>query len=116
MEDTEMAKNEDYNRLIRSSRWKRLRARKLTRNPLCEDCEERGRTALATEVHHVRPVEDAAGRREMESLMFDPHNLRSLCHDCHIRTHTELGRNSKERVRQRNESRLEGFKRRFLDT
>ena len=36
------------------------------------------RAVAATEVHHVRPLEQAASRAEMDRLAFDPDNLR-LC-------------------------------------
>lgn len=75
--------------MIHTERWLRLRRAKLTRAPLCERCSEEGRTSAATEVHHVKPVEDGLTCREKERLMFDYHNLRALCHDCHVRTHSK---------------------------
>ena len=41
---------------------------------------------------YKRQVEDAMTQTEMRRLMFDVHNLRSMCHDCHVKTHTEMGR------------------------
>ena len=87
-----MAKDKDYRRLIHTAQWVRLRRAKLTAFPLCERCREEGRLAPATEVHHIRPVEEGLTLREKEQLMFDPHNLRALCHECHVKTHTEMGR------------------------
>lgn len=34
--------------------------------------------------------------------MYDPHNLRALCHDCHVRVHTEAGRSGREATKKRN--------------
>ena len=82
-----MAKDKDYRRLIHSNRWIKLRRAKLTACPLCEDCKETGRITPATEVHHIKPVEDALNLADKESLMFDIHNLRALCHDCHVAAH-----------------------------
>ena len=68
-----MAKDKDYRRLIHSNRWIKLRRAKLTACPLCEDCKETGRITPATEVHHIKPVEDALNLVDKESLMFDIH-------------------------------------------
>ena len=38
---------------------------------------------------------------------YDPHNLRALCHDCHVKTHTELGRSGKEATKKRNARHVE---------
>ncbi|MCM1484071.1 MAG: HNH endonuclease [Muribaculaceae bacterium] len=97
-----MAKDEDYNRLIRTAQWRRLRKAVLTAHPLCQRCSEEGRISAACEVHHVCPVEEALTYGEKSQLMFDPHNLRALCHDCHVRTHTEMGRSGKEASKERN--------------
>ena len=53
-----------------SKRWRILRRRKLTLNPICERCDER----LATDVHHVHGV-------EQDPWSLD--GLESLCHACH---------------------------------
>jgi len=55
--------------------WRRIRARKLQTDPLCERCLKNGRTTSATEVHHVTP----------RSLGGDhsPSNLMSICTPCH---------------------------------
>jgi 5-methylcytosine-specific restriction protein A len=69
---------------IRSSpRWRALRRLKLARDPLCEDCRERGRTEPASQVHHVEPLV----RRP--DLAFEMGNLRSLCTTCHARREAE---------------------------
>ena len=62
-----------------SQRWKKVRAIKLARDPLCEDCRKHGRTEPATQVHHVEPLV------QRPDLAFDPVNLMSLCTTCHAR-------------------------------
>ena len=109
-----MAKDADYRRLIHTRRWLELRRRVLTERPLCQRCAEEGFVTAATEVHHVLPVEEAVTFREKERLMFDRSNLRALCHACHVRTHTEMGRCGRAMTRRRNEARSESFRRRFF--
>ncbi len=109
-----MAKDKDYKRLIARNRWLRLRKAKLTAQPLCERCKEEGRVTPASEVHHIVPVEDGLTLTEKEALMYDHRNLRSLCHDCHVKTHTEMGRSGKAQAKRRAESQLERFADKFM--
>lgn len=109
-----MAKDKDYIQLIHTNRWLRLRRDKLSAQPLCERCSESGTVRAATEVHHVTPVEDGLTRAEKERLMYDYSNLRALCHDCHVKTHTEMGRCGKEQAKKRAREHLKRFKERFL--
>ncbi|MHC4464526.1 MAG: HNH endonuclease [Planctomycetota bacterium] len=71
-------------------RWRKLRARKLKKDPLCEMHLEAGRVVAATMVDHIVPHE---GREE---LMLDEENLQSMCTSCHNfktgRERTERGR------------------------
>lgn len=97
-----MAKDRDYQKLINTSRWLRLRRAVLTAQPLCQRCKDEGRITAATEVHHVRPVEEAITYTDKRQRMYDAHNLRALCHDCHVRTHTEAGRSGREATKRRN--------------
>ena len=97
------SKDEDYRRLLTSYRWLRLRQLKLSRNPLCERCEAEGYVTAATEVHHVIPVEEGVTSLDKERLCYDMGNLRSLCHACHVRTHTESGRCGKAAALDRRE-------------
>ena len=96
-----MAKDKDYQRLINTSQWLRLRRDILTAHPLCQRCQAEGKITAATEVHHVRPVEEAINYAEKRRRMYDPANLRALCHDCHVRTHTEAGRSGREATKVR---------------
>lgn len=109
-----MARDNDYRRMIHTGRWLRLRRDKLGDFPLCERCEEEGRHSPATEVHHVVPVEDAVTRQDKERLMFDYHNLRALCHDCHVRTHTEMGRSGRAYAERRGKDGIRRFVDKFI--
>ena len=110
-----MAKDKDYMQLIGTARWLRLRHAKLSKNPECERClEETGRPVPATEVHHVTHVEQGLTRSDKENLMYDFGNLRSLCHDCHIKTHTEMGRSGKKQAKQKAKRQLDAFCKKFL--
>ena len=97
-----MAKDKDYMKLIHTARWLKLRRDILSQNPICQRCQADGRVTAATEVHHIRPVEEAVTLSEKRQRMYDPTNLRALCHDCHVKTHTELGRCGKEATKRRN--------------
>lgn len=110
-----MAKDGDYMRLISTARWRDLRRQKLTARPLCERCEAEGRLNFATEVHHITPVETGLSLRDKEALMFSYSNLQSLCHECHVRTHTEMGRGGRRRNEEAARARLDGFRRKFLE-
>lgn len=109
-----MAKDATYNRLIHSERWLLLRRDIITRHPVCQRCEEEGRLTPACEVHHIIPAETAINESEMRRLMFDPHNLRALCHDCHVKTHTEMGRSGREATKKRNREQVTAVVRKFF--
>lgn len=96
-----MANDKQYQKLIHTTRWLKLRREVLTAQPLCQRCLAEGRTTAATELHHVKPVEEALNPTEKIQRMYDPHNLRPLCHDCHVKTHTELGRCGRVANKQR---------------
>lgn len=102
-----MAKDKDYIRMIHSSRWQYLRRDVLSLHPLCEICESEGSITAATEVHHRTPVEYGLNAMEKQRLMFNPNNLQALCHACHVRVHTEMGRSGKEATKRRNEAQIQ---------
>ena len=83
-----------YKELIQSPRWRRVRNLYLHQHPICERCGK-----LATEVHHINNLmlyrDDPI---KMEQMAFDEDNLMALCHDCHNKVHTEMGKN-KNRVK-----------------
>lgn len=77
-------------RIRSSKRWQRVRALKLSINPLCEDPfgthAKSNATVAAREVHHVKPL---ALRPD---LAFRLDNLQSLCHACHDRIEQDARR------------------------
>lgn len=95
--------------MITGARWQRLRRQVLGEHPLCERCAEEGYVKAASEVHHVRPAESGATPDERERLMYDPGNLRALCHECHVKTHIELGRSGRRLSRERAQATSQGF-------
>lgn len=109
-----MSKDINYRRMINSTRWLKLRKKKLNSHPLCQDCEADKRFVAATEVHHVVPCETAKSIGDMERLMFDETNLRSLCHDCHVLTHKRLSSHSKDAIRKNIDTSNERFVDRYL--
>lgn len=109
-----MQKDKYYRKLIHTAQWVKLRHEKLTACPLCERCKAEGRITAASEVHHIKPVEDALSMREKQDLMFDYHNLRALCHDCHVLTHTEMGRSGKDYAKRVASTQREAFRKKFL--
>jgi len=76
MADPALARAE---KIRNSTRWRKVRAVKLARHPLCEDCDEHGRVEVAVQVHHLE------GLATRPDLAFDMENLRSLCTTCHAR-------------------------------
>jgi 5-methylcytosine-specific restriction protein A len=68
-------------RLYNSARWRRLRARKLAADPLCEceHCFSEGLTTAANVVDHHIP------HRGDEGLFYDWSNLRAMAKRCHDR-------------------------------
>ena len=109
-----MAKDETYKRLIHTARWVRLRRDVLTAHPLCERCEAEGFVTPACEVHHRTPVEEAVSAADKERLMFNPSNLRALCHACHVKAHVEMGRSGKAATKRRNAEQVAGAIKRFF--
>lgn len=104
-----MTPRERYRKLLNSARWHEVRAAVIARDcGLCRDCAERGLIRVATEVHHIVPVETAgASAVRMEELALDSTNLISLCHACHRERHRELrlhGARGRERRRYRDET------------
>lgn len=62
-----------------SRSWRKLRAQKLSRDPLCAWCLERGKVTAADTVDHVKP------RQTHPELAMEWSNLRSCCASCHSR-------------------------------
>ena len=93
-----MSRSPEYQKLLNSPRWKKLRAWKLSVNPLCELCQAEGYVRLAVDVHHKLPVEGAKYYSEMVQRCFQKTNLQSLCVQCHIRVHQEMASHTKQTV------------------
>lgn len=109
-----MRSDKYYQALIHTSKWQRLRRWKLKEHPMCELCEQKGRTTLATEVHHVTPVEFGLNNDQKKELMFNAGNLMSLCHQCHVELHTTMGRSGSKRLKEMTKVQLNEFKRKYL--
>ena len=65
------------------TQWRKIRARYIADNPLCEMCKDDGRLTPADTVHHKRRIADG-GTNESE-------NLQALCSSCHSRLHAKDG-------------------------
>lgn len=57
--------------------WEKLARRWLRENPLCAECDRRGKVEPAVAVDHMVPLKDCPDRR------LDVTNLQSLCSPCH---------------------------------
>lgn len=67
-----------------SPRWARKRQHILRRDGyMCQVCRRYGKQVEATEVHHIKHLEDAPDLALVDS------NLISLCHRCHWLQHPE---------------------------
>lgn len=63
--------------------WRKLRVQALERDHyLCQECLRQRRFTKATEVHHIKPLE------EFPELGLTLSNLESLCWSCHEATKT----------------------------
>nr|DAH08110.1 MAG TPA: HNH endonuclease [Caudoviricetes sp.] len=61
-----------------STAWRKVRAVKLSQDPLCEECARQGMAVPAQMVDHIRPINEGGAALDMK-------NLQSLCHTCHNR-------------------------------
>lgn len=114
IKELKMSKDYNYRKMIQSVRWQRLRKEKLKLNPICQDCLEDGIYTPAQCVHHITPCETARSVRQMEELMFNLGNLRSLCNDCHVITHKRLASHSKDAQRRNTDDRNKRFMEKFF--
>lgn len=97
-----------YDRLIKSSRWRAIRAQQLAEHPFCELCAKKGvyYQTGATEVHHIVPIDSARTEEEAERLAYSTSNLMSLCHKCHSNLHKAEHSHGKEAHQRRAEEEL----------
>lgn len=67
------------------TRWRKIRKKYMSQNPLCILCERMGKLTPAEEVHHIKPLSNGGTHNE--------NNLMSLCKSCHSKiTAAEGGR------------------------
>lgn len=70
------AKSRSQQARIRGSSWMTIRSRILARDGgMCQACKREGRVTLASEVDHVKRLEDGGSN--------DDANLESICTPCH---------------------------------
>ena len=108
-----MSRDTRYQKLLNSKRWRELRVQYLQAHPVCERCEAEGYVRAAVDLHHRIPVETAKSDQEMERLCFDLNNLQALCVPCHVKTHKEMGKNTRANVKAREAERLARWKERI---
>lgn len=72
VEDRADATQRGYDR-----KWKKFRLRYMAENPLCVDCEQRGKVRAAEHIHHVEKLVDRP------ELKYEADNLMALCERCH---------------------------------
>ena len=46
----------DISKIYNTPQWRKLRLAHLMQHPLCEMCESKGRTTLASCVHHIKYI------------------------------------------------------------
>jgi len=68
---------EDWSKLYKTARWKRLREGQLNLQPLCMFCMDMGKVVSAQVCDHIKP------HKGDDKLFSDPDNLQSLCKKCH---------------------------------
>ena len=69
---------------VYGERWRKVRRKKLARDPLCELCLMTGeRHTPATLVHHVLPISQGGAPYVLA-------NMESLCKSCHVKRHGEV--------------------------
>ena len=105
-----MSRDKNYQHLLNSKRWQKLRRWKLEQTPLCELCSHEGKVVSAVDVHHITPVETARSFDEMEQICFEPTNLQALCISCHAKVHKEARSHTRSLHEQRERDRLERWK------
>ena len=68
----------------KSVAWLKVRQQRLIKDKgLCQDCLEKKKISMATEVDHIIPV------KVRWDLRLNLDNLRSLCHRCHMKKTAE---------------------------
>lgn len=113
-------RNKEYQRLMKSGTWQRIRLSYLKDNPLCERCEARGLTVPAAEIHHIIPIANEKDYARMRRLAYDRNNLQALCTACHhevheiMRTKGTAGIRGRAEVKRNADAFVKSFAERFL--
>ena len=77
--DTAQARQAKRRYATNDPRWRRLRAKQLSKQPLCQACDDEGRLTPATVVDHISG----------DAMDNQPENLQSMCWSCHSRKTAE---------------------------
>lgn len=97
---------------MNSSAWHNVRQRKLTANPICEECLKAGKYTPAQCVHHFHEIESTRTDKDAWDVALAWNNLQSLCFACHRRIHDGKQSHSKTSHLVRQADSLERWKRR----
>lgn len=65
-------------RIYHTRRWRNFRLHYLSRHPLCVACQAEGRTTAASNLDHIKRIEEGGA-------VWDEENLQALCQSCHSR-------------------------------
>jgi 5-methylcytosine-specific restriction endonuclease McrA len=76
-----------YAWMYKTKTWRKLRECHLAENPLCAECWKRGRTVVASIVHHL------TAHKGQWHLFVDLNNLEAVCAKCHDGDIRETERN-----------------------
>lgn len=73
-------RDKKYIRFYNSNEWNQLKNKRLQdSNYMCERCKELGKRTIATEVHHIVPIQIERGWERR----LDYTNTKSVCTSCH---------------------------------
>ncbi len=81
--------SKDKAKFYNSNAWKHLRSKKISEQPLCELCLQRGMTKPGQEVHHAIKFFDQYNEADKWLLLLDPDNLVTVCKSCHQHIHKQ---------------------------
>lgn len=77
---------------LRGRRLQERRSLYFAHNPLCKHCQDAGRITVATELDHIKAL-DNGGEDD------DPNNWQGLCSDCHkTKTAKDMGYTPKQTI------------------
>lgn len=80
-------RDKKYLRFYNSKAWAVLKDKRLQdSNYMCDRCKELGRHKMATEVHHIKPIQTDEGWERR----LDYDNTKSVCIECHNYYHNRF--------------------------